>query len=115
MAKQKKISIDKEFEKQDTLSEFRLDFKKTNNYKINFKDGYYVVISDHTEHILNDDKVEAVLYTSDNKKKLINWASSKADEAQFIKYNWFMQLKLLKNNIYSLTFYRGRTVGGGVL
>jgi len=115
MARQKTIKVKSSFEKQNKHSEFKLDFNKTNKYKIVFEDGYYATITDHTEHILNDDDVEAVLYSPEGKKKLINWVSAKADEAQFIAYNWFMQIQLLKNNIYSLTFYRGKSVGGGVL
>ena len=116
MAKQKLIKAKCDFERQDKLSEYILDFNKTNKFKITFKDGYYVMITDKTEHILNDDDVEAVLFTPDKTKKSQNWVTAKPDEVQYTLYNWFMHLRLTnESNVYSLVFERGRPVGGGFL
>lgn len=117
MAKQKQkiINVGCEFEQQDVKSEYLLDFKKTTKYKILFTDGYYVNITDKTEHIDNDDEVEANLYTPDNMKKSTNWVNSRIDEVQYILYNWFMNLELKDDNVYLLSFTRGRPVGGGFL
>ena len=116
MARLKTIKVNKPFEKQDKLVEFKLDFNKTNKYKIVFTDGYYVTINDKTEHILNDEEVEANLFTPENIKKSTHWVGHRPDEAQYVQYNWFMHLRLTnENNIYSLVFERGRPVGGGFL
>ena len=116
MARLKTIKVKSTFEQQDKLSEFILDFNKTTKYKILFNDGYFVTINDKTEHILNDDAVEAVLFTSDKIKKSQNWVSARPDEAQYLLYNWFMHLRLTnESNVYSLVFERGRPVGGGFL
>jgi len=115
MARLKTIKVQVDFEKQSKLTEYSLDFNKTNKYKIVFTDGYYVTITDKIEHILNDDDVEAVLFTPNKQKKSQNWVSARPDEVQYVLYNWFMHLRLKDNNIYSLVFERGRPVGGGVL
>jgi len=116
MARLKTIKISKDFEKQDKLTEYKLDFNKTNKYKIRFQDGYFVTINDTTEYILNDDEVEAILYTPEKEKKSAVWVSRKPDEVQYELYNWFMHLRLTNDsNVYSLVFERGRPVGGGFL
>lgn len=116
MAKLKTIKVKNDFEKQDKLTEYLLDFNLTNKYKITFTDGYFVIINDKTEHILNDDEVEANLFTPDKVKKSTNWVSSRPDEVQYVLYNWFMHLRLTnESNVYSLVFERGRPVGGGFL
>jgi len=103
------------FENQNIETQYTLDFNKFNVYEILFDDGYYVMISDKTTHIKNDDDVEAVLYSPENVIKLYNWVNSKIDEAQFLSYNWFMNLASTENNVYTLIFKRGRPVGGGFL
>ena len=116
MARLKTLKIKKDFEKQDSLTHYELDFNKTNKYKITFTDGYYVTITDKTEHILNDEEVEANLFTPEKIKKSTHWVGHKPDEAQYTQYNWFMHLRLTnESNVYSLVFERGRRVGGGVL
>jgi len=116
MARLKTIKVKNEFEKQGKLTEYLLDFNITNKYKITFTDGYFVTINDKTEHILNDDEVEAVLFTPEKNKKSQNWVSARPDEVQYELYNWFMHLRLTNDiNVYSLIFERGRPVGGGFL
>ena len=116
MARLKTIKIKKKFEQQDKITEYVLDFNKTNKYKIIFGDGYFVTITDKIEHILNDDEVEAVLFTPEKIKKSQHWVSAKPDEVQYELYNWFMHLRLKNDsNVYSLVFERGIPVGGGFL
>ena len=114
-SKQKTIKIDCEFEKQGKESKFELDFKKTNKFKILYTDGYYVIVTDKVTHKDNDDAVEAVLYDANNTIKSYNWANSRVDEVQYYVYNWLMNLESTDNNVYILTFKRGREVGGGFL
>jgi len=109
------IRIDSEFEKQPTTTVYNLDFNLHNVYEIIFSDKYYVVISDKTTHIDNEDDVEAILYSPENEIKSYNWVNSRIDQVQYILYNWFMNLESGENNIYFLTFERGRSVGGGFL
>lgn len=108
-----------EFEQQGLKNEFRLDFDATTSYTITFDDGYYVRVTDKTEHIANDDEIEAVLYTPNHKKKSQNWHNSRIDEVEYKLYNWFMNIKHISltegNNLYLLTFERGKQVGGGFL
>lgn len=109
------IKIDNDFEKQNKHNVYELDFSKSNYYRIEFTDGYYVDIIDKVTHVENDDLVEAILYTKNNEPKSYNWANSRADEVQYILYNWIMNLTIHKNNIYQLIFERGKEVGGGFL
>lgn len=116
MARMKTIKAKTDFERQDIVTEYLLDFNKTNKYKVVYGDGYFCMITDKTEHVLNDDEVEAVLFTPDKIKKSINWVSSKPDEVSLPLFNWFMQLRLTKeSNVYSLVFHRGIPMGGGFL
>ena len=109
------IRIDCNFEQQNVEAIYNLDFNLYNVYEIIFKDNYCAVISDKTTHIENDDAVEAILYSPEHEIKSYNWVNSRIDEVQYILYNWFMNLELSENNIYFLSFKRGRSVGGGFL
>lgn len=107
------INIEKEFESQDVKTSYELDFNKTNIYRIAFKDGYYVTISDTITHNDNDDNIEACLFSIDNEKLSVNWPNSRIDEVPYRLYNWFMNLEKIGDNKFNLIFERGIPMAGG--
>ena len=107
------------FESQGAgITDYNLDFGAGAFYRVNFSDGYYVLINNDTNktgfHGSNSTNFQAFNYDSDDTLKSQAWVGT-ADEVQYVTYNWEMSFSNVSGNTYKVSFERKAAVGGGGL
>lgn len=108
----KTISVKNDFEDLAEQS-YELDFKLANEFKIKYSDNTTIIINDSDLNALNDDKIECKIFNPDGNLIGINWPAIKKEEFGFKLYNWFMDLSIKGDNVYTLSITRGINFGGG--
>ena len=111
--KVEQILLDYPFEFQPKINILEVDMKVAEKYIFNYKDGYYIVVTDHTTHIANDNNIEAVIYNEMGERWSTNWPDIHPDDVPYKIYHWIFDMRLKGNDVYEIELKQGIAVGGG--